>query len=289
MPEILVTGSTGQLGQAFQILSGNFSAFRFTFITRDELDFSKPADVAAYLLGRKYDAIFHCAAYTQVDKAESDADLAFAVNCEGVKELAAYCGRTGCLPVYFSSDYVYHNGMRRPLEETDPCEPRSVYAKSKRCGEEAIIDQSLNYFIIRTSWLYSHVGNNFVKTMLRKKDATLRVVNDQLGAPTYAPDLARATMQIVVKYFANSEAEQNELSGVYNFANLGQATWYQFAERLFEIKGIDADITPVTTEEYPVIASRPAYSVLNTEKIRSQFSIDIAHWENALGRCLEQL
>ncbi len=285
---ILVLGKNGQLGQSFQHLVQNGQIGQWTFTDKNTIDLSD-ANVKDQLLAHDFDILINCAAYTAVDKAETDIDLAYQINSLAVGKLAEVCLEKNALFVHFSTDYVYHNSNRTPLKEESLTLPQGIYAKSKLEGENNIIASGCKYLIFRTSWVISPYGNNFVKTMLRLAETnhSLKIVSDQKGAPTFAEDLASAILHIIKIYYKNPQVFDKY--GIYNFSNTGEVTWDDLAREIFNIRKLDVEVHPISTAEYNAPSSRPLYSVLDTEKIRSTFGIEIPHWKEALQRCLRQL
>jgi dTDP-4-dehydrorhamnose reductase len=280
--KVLVTGGDGQLGNALKKLTGNYKDHIFKFIDISDLDLTDFSGLAGFLELQKPEILIHCAAYTAVDKAESETDRAMAVNAAVPGEIARLCSKTGIRLIHISTDYVFDGRSYIPYKETDPVNPISVYAKSKLEGESRILVQDVKGIIVRTSWLYSEYGQNFVKTILNKgKEAgKLRVVYDQVGGPTYAGDLAKAILDILPE-IANTTSMQ-----VYHFANEGVISWYDFANAILEISGIDCFLEPVETKEYPTPATRPSYSVFNKTKFKENFGITIPYWRTSLEKCI---
>lgn len=288
---ILVTGKNGQLGESIQKIAVHYPSFQFTFVGRDELDLADSGRIASFFAGKKFDAIINCAAHTAVDRAESEPELADAINHLSVKQLAGIAKQTGAWLVHVSTDYVFDGRNYRPYVETDPVNPQSVYGATKLKGEQAI--QQINPFgcIIRTSWVYSEFGNNFVKTMLRlgaERDQ-LNVIFDQVGSPTYAGDLAKAIMVLVEKNLVASETRASVDESLYHFSNEGVCSWYDFAQTIFELSEINCQVSPIETKDYPTPASRPHYSLLNKAKIKADYAIAIPYWKQALRECMQQL
>lgn len=281
--KILICGAKGQLGNECRALALDFPAFSFIFTDIDELNICDHDAVAAFLKEEAPDVIFNCAAYTAVDKAESEPDKAFDLNRNAVRILAQECVLRNIYLVHFSTDYVFDGEGERPYSETDSPAPVSVYAKSKWAGEQEVFAAGGNAMIVRTSWLYSSFGNNFVKTMLRlaSEKGEVRVVNDQYGCPTYARDLAQAMLTIVPLYTQKSGVH------VYHFANCGITTWYEFATSIFEITGMPCTVHPVSTKDYPTPTKRPKYSVLDTQKFSQTFHYPIPCWKQSLADCLK--
>ena len=278
---ILVTGSKGQLGNELQVLAPG-SEFNFTFTDFDELDLTDFDALTAFFAKNRFDFIINCAAYTAVDKAESEENRAFLLNGEAPGKLADIASKQGAVLIHISTDYVFNGRNYKPYNEDDACNPVSVYGHSKLKGEQAVLDKATKAIIIRTSWLYSSFGNNFVKSILKysKERPSLNVVFDQVGTPTYASDLAKAIIDIIkMNKFSNSIE-------IFNYADEGVCSWYDFALEIINIKGINFPVHPIETKDYPTPAQRPHYSVLNKEKIKKHFGIKIPHWKNSLKECL---
>jgi len=278
---VLVTGANGQLGQSLQHISKKYPQAKLVYYNSSDLniaDFSQCQNVFNEI---KPDFCINAAAYTAVDKAESDIEKAYAVNVNGAENLAKACLETGGTLIHISTDFVFDGSQKTPYTEEDATNPQGVYGMTKRQGEQAIEAILKQHLIIRTSWLYSQFANNFMKTMLRlgaERD-TLSVVNDQTGTPTNAVDLAEVLLQIIIKLDANEIAEPY---GIYHFSNEGVASWYDFAKQIFEINQIDIELHPIPTTNFPTPAKRPEYSVLDKSKIRQAFGIDIADWKQSL-------
>ena len=278
---VLVTGASGQLGRELQQLSEKMeSPFRFIYTDTDSLDITDDAQVQHVVSENHIEYIINCAAYTAVDKAEADEETTYNVNYTGTKNLA----KSGAKIIHISTDYVFDGTANEPYREDAPTRPISVYGKSKLQGEEAIKEFARDWIIIRTSWLYSEFGNNFVKTMLRlmSERDELNIVADQRGTPTYAADLAEMIRVIL-------ETDEWK-SGIYHFSNLGETTWFGFTEKIKELARIEkCHLNPITSDEYKTAAIRPMYSVLDKSKIQSAFHVVIPSWENGLERCLSRL
>lgn len=280
---ILVTGCNGQLGSEIRLLEKNYPQHSFFNTDRDELDITDMDGVNAFVDGNAVDGIINCAAYTAVDKAEADKQLCTALNTEAPAYLAAAVEKRGGWMIHVSTDYVFNGTKHTPYVETDtPC-PDSVYGSTKLAGELAVSKFCKKTMIIRTAWLYSTFGNNFVKTMIRlgMEKEQLGVVFDQIGTPTYARDLAVAVMTAV---------EQGVKPGVYHFSNEGVCSWYDFTKAVHRIAGITScRVKPLHTAEYPTAATRPAYSVLDKTKIKQAYGIDIPYWEDSLRECIKSM
>jgi len=277
---ILVTGANGQLGMTFQSLASEHPEHEFFFYTSKELDITDPDSIEAKFHESKPEVAINCAAYTAVDQAENEPEKAFAVNSDGVKNLVEACRNFNSALIHISTDYVFDGTNHRPYAETDPVKPIGVYGQSKRAGEEAILDSSISALIIRTSWVYSEFGNNFVKTMLRlgKERDELNVIFDQIGTPSNTYDLAHAIMVAIEqksKWVGNQE--------IFHFSNEGVCSWYDFALTIFEIAGIDCKVNPILSKDYPTKAERPHYSVLDKTAFKNSFNIQIPNWRSSLG------
>ncbi len=283
MKKILVTGSNGQLGNEIRCLSAKYPDFSFLFTDVAELDITNSKAVEIYFKQEKPDFLINCAAYTAVDKAEDDVELCYKINETAVGVLAENAQRYGCRMIHVSTDYVFDGQSYQPYTEDMPVSPSSVYGRSKLAGEQLLLKLLPDSVIVRTSWLYSSFGNNFVKTILRlsRERESLNVIFDQVGTPTFAADLAEALMSII---------SQDEFHpGVYHFSNEGVCSWYDFALKISRMDGNECDVKPIETKDYPVKTSRPFYSVLNKQKIKKTYNLRIAHWEDGLLRCMKQL
>lgn len=280
---ILVTGANGQLGNEMQVLAKENPQHTYYFTDVRELDICNKEAVWAYISEKRIEMIVNCAAYTAVDKAEDDPELAYKLNCEAPKELARAAQFHDAAMIQVSTDYVFDGTAHTPYtEECDPC-PNSVYGTTKLEGEYAVLNNCEKSAVIRTAWLYSTFGNNFVKTMIRlgKERDSLGVVFDQIGTPTYANDLARAIYTIINKGIVR---------GVYHFSNEGVCSWYDFTVAIHRLAGITScKVKPLHTAEYPAKANRPAYSVLDKTKIKTTFGIEIPHWEESLDEWVKKM
>jgi dTDP-4-dehydrorhamnose reductase len=281
MIRILVTGTNGQLGSEIRKISGSYPEIEFAFTDIDELDITNPWKVADYLNTFKPSYLINCAAYTAVDKAETDFSTATLLNASAVGILAEQSAEIGCKIIHISTDYVFSGRGPRPYKEDDRLDPQSVYGKTKLEGEKLCQKLNPDSLIIRTSWLYSAFGSNFVKTMIRlgSEKTELGVIVDQIGTPTNAADLAFAIMKIIS---AAIRDEKSYIPGIYHYSNEGVASWYDFAKAIFEIGGINCKVKPIATEDYPSPVPRPPYSVLNKSKIKLIFGIEIPHWRDSL-------
>lgn len=280
---ILVTGSNGQLGNELQVLSKQFPYYRFLFTTKNDLPIDDFKKVKDYFENEQIDYCINCAAYTAVDKAETNIENAFEINAKAVGNLAQICNEHQARLIHVSSDYVFDGTATLPYGENDRVGAVSVYGKSKLRGEELAFNNAPSSIIIRTSWVYSSFGNNFVKTMKRlmEEKERINVVSDQFGCPTYAADLAGIIMKIV--------ETENAPAGIYNFSNEGVITWYLFACEIKKIINSKCAVNPILTYEYPTPAKRPQYSVLDTAKIKNTFHVSISKWQQSLQKCLALL
>jgi dTDP-4-dehydrorhamnose reductase len=278
---ILVTGANGQLGMEFRDLEKHFPGFHFLFATRQELPIEDIDAVTKYFAASDISYCINCAAYTAVDKAETEKDLAVAINTTAVGNLAAVCAIHNSWFIHFSTDYVFNGRSARPYKESDPTDPVNFYGLTKLEGEQAAINNYPASLIIRTSWVYSRHGKNFVKTMTRlfTEKEQISVVADQVGCPTYAADLAAAVMQIITK---------GELHpGIFHYANQGITSWHQFATAIKEITGSHCIVHPINSSQYPTPAARPAYSAFDTGKIQDVYKLEIKPWKESLAVMLQ--
>jgi len=283
--KILVTGANGQLGNEIRELHAGFPQDEFLFTDVAELDISNGEAVMDFVKEHHPGAIINCAAYTAVDKAETEEEIAFLVNATAAENLARAAKASGAILVHISTDYVFDGKAWAPYTETSPTHPVSAYARSKYQGEQNILMVNPRALIIRTSWLYSAFGNNFVKTMLRvgRERGKLNVVFDQTGSPTYAYDLAKAILGIL------PALETLESTEIFHYSNEGVCSWFDFAVAILRMSGVPCEVHPITTAEYPLPAVRPCYSVLHKGKIRERFSLSIPYWRDSLEHCLERL
>jgi dTDP-4-dehydrorhamnose reductase len=283
---ILVTGAGGQLGKELGVLSAAFSQYHFLLASKTDLPIEDAAAVNNYFAKHSIDFCINCAAYTAVDRAETERQQAFLINGEAAANLATACKIHNAIFIHISTDYVFDGNGTKPYKETDPVHPVSVYGQSKLRGEELVLQNNPASVIIRTSWVYSQFGNNFVKTMLRlmKERESINVVNDQLGCPTYAADLAAAIMEIVEQY-----SIRNIQYSIFNYCNEGVISWYDFALAIKELTNSNCIVNPIPTSQYPTPAKRPHYSVLDTGLIKNAFEINIPAWKQSLEKCLRLL
>ena len=282
---ILITGAHGQVGSELQALQPQHPDWTFVFTDKEDLDISQQQAVSAYFEANgPFDYCINCAAYTAVDRAEEATELARAINTEGPRHLAQACHQHQTRLLHISTDYVYHSLHQVPYVETDATTPKSVYGSTKLAGELAAQAAHKDTLIVRTAWVYSSYGHNFVKTMLRlgQERAALGVVFDQVGSPTYARDLAQALLGIIAQNPASFQ-------GVYHYSNEGVCSWYDFAHAIFDLKNIDCTLSPIETKDYPTPAQRPPYSVLNKGKFKAAFGLSVPHWRDSLQDCLSLL
>jgi dTDP-4-dehydrorhamnose reductase len=285
---VLITGAGGQLGASMTRLLAKEPDFDIISLDYSKLDITNSAAVEKVFAKHQFDWVINCAGYTNVDEAEKAFEKVLEINAIAVGHLAYLCKDMKIPLIHFSSDYVYHNQHRRPLEETDPTTPQSIYAQSKLSGEEIISEVLEEYLIFRTSWLYSADGHNFVNTMLRlgKQGKVLKIVNDQIGTPTLVDDIAEAVLAIIVT-IRKKEIGTNKIWGTFNMSNQGETNWYAFAQEIFRLSGMSVSCTPVDTKTYNAPASRPLYSVLSNQKLKDIFGIELRNWQTALNYCLQ--
>ena len=278
---ILVTGANGQLGSEFREIAFGYPAYNFVFAGRDELPIDNPDALKLFFADNDIDHCINCAAYTAVDKAETEKEPAIAINATAVGSLAACCKAQGASFIHFSTDYVFNGEANTPYPPSADTDPVNFYGQTKLQGEILAQENNEQAVVIRTSWVYSSFGKNFVKTMLRlmaEKDS-INVVADQVGCPTYAADLAKAVMAII---------SSNDIkAGTYHYSNEGIISWYDFAVAIKEISGSSCMVNPIPTKDYPTPAKRPAYSALDTNKIQTTYAISIPHWRESLERCIK--
>jgi len=281
--KILVTGSNGQLGNELRQLAPAFSSYQFIFTDVDELSIIDEKAVEDFFREQQPAFLVNCAAYTAVDKAEVDVDLANQINGIAVGILASASKKYGTQFIHISTDYVFDGNASMPLKETDQVHPVNVYGSSKLLGEKLAYQNNSETMTIRTAWVYSFYGNNFVKTMMRlmKERESIGVVSDQIGSPTYAADLAQIIMQIIVS--------GKWVPGIYHFSNEGVISWFDFANEIKRIINSPCSVIPLTTEQFPTPAKRPQYSVLDKTKIQKTFSVKLKDWKESLKGCIEKL
>jgi dTDP-4-dehydrorhamnose reductase len=282
---ILVTGSNGQLGNELKFLSSSYPQDLFVFTDKEELDITNINSLEDFFKKNKINIVINCAAYTAVDKAEEEKESAKRINTIACKNLALISNKYSCALIHISTDYVFNGKTFIPYTEDDKTNPVSVYGKTKLDGEKQIIKKAKKFIIIRTGWLYSSYGINFVKTIigLAKKNENIKIISDQVGTPTYANDLALAIIKIIFNI------KDNNVNQIYNFSNEGIASWYDFAHEILALSGIVCKIFPIQTKDYICKAKRPYYSVLNKNKIKKNFNIEIRHWRDALKDSIEKI
>jgi len=283
MDTILITGSHGQLGNEMQQAATRFPAFRFIYTDVEDLDICDKAALDAFVKANAVNVIVNCAAYTAVDKAEDDVELCYKINAEAVRNIGEVAHQNGLKVVHVSTDYVFDGTNYVPYSEDQAVSPNTVYGKSKLAGEQALMETCEQAVILRTAWLYSSFGNNFVKTMIKlgtERDS-LNVIFDQIGTPTYAADLADTILKIL--------SHETFTPGMYHFSDEGVCSWYDFTKTIHRIAGITCDVRPIETKDYPARTPRPHYSVLNKAKIKATYGITIPHWEESLERCMKIL
>lgn len=281
--KILITGANGQLGNELRNLLEAEMPGITLYTDRDELDLTDTKAVEAFVLDNDVTHIVNCAAYTAVDRAEEEKRECALINTDAVKNLAMAADANGAKIIHISTDYVFDGTNHRPYRESDKVNPISQYGTTKRKGETALLALAPDSIIIRTAWLYSSYGRNFVKTMLHLADTQkeVRVICDQIGTPTYARDLARAIIKVLQSH--------QWVAGIYHFTNEGAASWYDFAHAIFRIAGKKVNLIPIPTEDYPTPATRPAYSILDRSCIKATYGVEIPHWEESLEDCMRQL
>lgn len=280
---IVVTGANGQVGQSIKLLSDLYPDVKFSFLTRDDLSISDREALNSFFQNQKPTVLINCAAYTAVDKAETEQELALSVNATAVETLAGICKEFNTKFVHISTDYVFDGNASIPYKESDSTNPVNYYGFTKLQGENLAIAANPETIIVRTSWVYAPHGKNFVKTMLKlMQDRTeLNVVGDQFGSPTYAPDLAEALLKIALS--------DHIIPGVYHFSNDGIISWFDFATAIAEISHSSCKVNAITTAQYPTPAKRPSYSGLNKSKIQSNYSIQLKPWRDSLQDCIQKL
>jgi dTDP-4-dehydrorhamnose reductase len=285
MLNILITGSKGQLGSEIREASAAYPYFRFFFTDIDELDITNQLTVADFFRDNSIDVVLNCAAYTAVDKAEQEPGVAMLINRDAVINLATACRLNEAYMIHISTDYVFDGHGKRPYRESDPTHPASSYGKSKKAGEDAMLSCLDKGMIIRTSWLYSTFGSNFIKTILKKgrELGELNVVNDQVGCPTYAHDLATTILGLIPRAMSQHKME------IYHYSNEGYCNWYEFATEAVGMAGITVKVNPVSSLMYVQLAPRPDYSILDKTKIKEHFGLAIPHWKDSLADCIRKL
>ena len=284
---VLVTGAKGQLGQSIGFIANKYPNIQFVYTDFQEMDITNIENCQAVFAKHQPHFCINTAAYTAVDKAESESDKAHLINAVGPENLAKVCKEFDTILVHISTDFIFDGTSKVPYLETDVPNPKSIYGQTKLDGEIAIQKNWEKHFIIRTSWVYSQFANNFMKTMLclASELDNLSVVNDQIGTPTNAVDLA----EVLLKIITSCQTESHEVFGIYNFSNEGVCSWYDFAATIFHQKGIEIDLKPIPTDSYPTPAKRPAYSILDKTKIKKVFGVQIKNWKESLTISLNHL
>mgnify|MGYP001627409338 CR=1 FL=1 len=286
-PLIVVTGKNGQLGwELMQLAKQYHNDFEFLFTDRDQLNLADERSISHFFQTCQPAYFINCAAYTAVDKAESEQDLAYRINAQAVAQIAHHCSLSDTTLIHFSTDYVFDGKGITPYTVDTPTHPVNYYGYTKRVGEQLALENHSNTIIIRTSWVYSSHGHNFVKTMLRlmKERDMVKVVADQRGCPTYAADLAEATMKII-----SASKSGNLHTGIFHFSNSGETNWYEFAKAIRDVAGLSCTVESITTAEYPTPAKRPGYSVMDLTTITEKYGVVIHNWHESLRRCLSIL
>lgn len=283
--KILVTGSKGQLGNEIRVLAKDYPDFDFIYTDIDELDITDIGKIEDFFSANQPNVVVNCAAYTAVDKAETDENTAFLLNATAVEYLAKSATKIGALFVHVSTDYVFDGKSYLPYNELEITNPQSAYGRSKLAGENAVLQFAAQGLILRTSWLYSAFGNNFVKTMIKygSEREELNVVFDQVGTPTYAKDLAKVILDIIPIELQRSGIE------ILHYSNEGVTSWFDFAKIVIAFSGINCNINPILTKDYPLPASRPCFSVLNKSKIKEMYKIKIPYWSDSVKDCIDRL
>ena len=286
--KLLITGSNGQLGSEIKELASDYENLECVFKDLPELDICDAEVLNTFIIDQHINAVINCAGYTAVDKAEEEALIAQKVNSEGVLNLANALKKVDGKLIHISTDYVFDGNHSQPYKESDLVSPIGVYGQTKRAGELAVLNSSIDAIVIRTSWLYSGYGNNFVKTMLRlgNKNKSILVVSDQKGTPTYAKDLAKTCLDILNDA---SLTNLSKLGSLYHYSDEGVTSWYNFATAIMEIGNIDCKVIPIETKDFPTQARRPQYSVLDKSKIKSDFKVTIPHWRDSLANCIKKI
>jgi len=284
MNNILITGANGQLGTELKLLNENYKIYNCYYTDIDNLDITNIENIRNFIKNKKIDYIINCAAYTNVDKAESEPKLAELINSYAVYNLSIISNEINATLINISTDFVFDGNKSTPYIETDITNPISVYGKSKLNGENQILKFCNNFIIIRTSWLYSPFGKNFVKTIqkIANEKESIKVVFDQVGTPTYAKDLADAILNILPKLNKNCRE-------IFHYSNEGVASWYDFANAIVELSNIKCKVEPIETKDFPTPAKRPHFSVLNKYKIKNAFNLEIPYWRNSLINCLKRM
>lgn len=281
--KVLVTGAKGQLGQCIQSIAHQYPTLNFLFVDKQQMDITNIIQISEFFKTHKVDWCINCAAYTAVDQAENHKEEAYQINVLGTRNIAQICQEYDVKLIHISTDFVFDGLKTSPYTERDATDPINVYGETKLKGELEVKAHCASHFIIRTSWLYSEFGHNFMKTMLRlaSERDILRVVNDQIGSPTYALDLAEALLHIIQK--------DKDHYGVFHYSNQGQISWFEFAKTIFELVNHHIVLEQILTKDYPTLATRPLYSVLDTSKISEAFNLEIPFWKDGLVTALSKV
>jgi len=285
--KILVTGANGQLGSELKAVSCTLPAAEFTYVDIDDMDLGSDTAMDQFFTNRHFDFVINCAAYTAVDKAEQDQAIAYRINADAVKTIARQCKQKSMRLIHISTDYVFDGSGNQPIKEDADPNPLSVYGKSKLDGERHVLELLDNAYIVRTAWVYSQFGKNFVKTIakLAREKEVLKVVSDQVGSPTYARDLARTILSMIGKIFSR----EVDVPGVYHFTNEGVISWYDFAWFIVRYYRLSCRVEAIPTDEYPTPAVRPKFSALDKSKLKTTFGVTVPHWYESLNECLGSL
>ena len=286
--KVLITGSNGQLGSEIKELASEYENLQCVFKDLPELDICDAEVLNTFIIDQHINAVINCAGYTAVDKAEEDPEIAEQVNAKGVLNLVNALEKVDGKLIHISTDYVFDGNHSQPYKESDPVSPVGVYGETKRAGELAVLNSNIDAIVIRTSWLYSGYGNNFLKTMLRlgNEKKSIQVVFDQKGTPTFANNLAKTCLDILSD---GSSTNLSKKGSLYHYSNEGVSSWYDFASAIMEISNIDCKVIPIETKDYPTQARRPLYSVLDKSKIKSDFKVTIPHWRDSLANCIKKI
>ena len=287
MVNILVTGANGQLGSEIKRIASKSNHYNYTFVDVEEMDLASDEEIFRFFDGKEFAFMINCAAYTAVDRAEEDSGLAYRINADAVKTLVSICRDRKIRLIHVSTDYVFDGSGNKPIHEDTAVNPLSVYGKSKLEGEKHVLTTLPDAYLIRTAWVYSSYGKNFVKTISRvaSERQSIAVVNDQIGSPTYARDLAQSIISIIQAV----ETKRADSPGIYHYSNEGSISWYDFACFIVKYYGFACEVKPIPTEEYKTLAVRPTFSVLDKRKIKRTFGIEIPHWHESLVECLKEL
>jgi dTDP-4-dehydrorhamnose reductase len=281
--KIIVSGSNGQLGSELKELASRFPNADFIFLGRNELSITDKDALQAIFQRHQPHYFINCAAYTAVDKAEEEKEAAFEINGRAVGNMAELCRQNNCRFIHISTDYVFNGNSQEPLTESDKVDPVNAYGESKLAGEQLALKHNPDVIIIRTSWVYSYYGKNFVKTMMRlmKEKESIGVVSDQIGSPTHAADLAEAVLEII--------RSGKWIPGIYNYSNKGIISWFDFAREIKTLINTSCIVNPLTTPQFPTPAKRPAYSVLDKAKIQATYNLKLKDWRDSLKVCVEKI